>query len=244
MHLWRWKDSQKHGKEFARWSHQMERELKVEEALDNLGDSAKVGEADTFELFDKFILHRLCAAFVKNTSATDLQKGIQARRGSFWQKQHEHGYAALRCAVELRELLAWAELTLDSPSAGLNRYVGSWWRIDAAYRNCVWNLRRYNQSQVMESVAQWVEKNYVNNFLLPLSDRWSDHVRAMAAWKCDGAKDQRDFFDLYVRPFLAKEAKVFVIVSDALRFEAASEFARRATCRHGWQPIACPARRS
>jgi uncharacterized protein (TIGR02687 family) len=232
--LQRWKDSQKHGKAFARWSHQMERELKVAEALDNLGDNAKVGDSDTFELFDKFTLHRLCAAFVKNTSATDLQKIIQSRRGSFWQKQHEQGYAALSCAVELRELLASAELTLDSPLAGLNRYVGSWWRIDAAYRNCIWNLRRYSQAQVMEPVAQWVEKHYVNNFLLPLADRWSDQVRAMAAWKCDGANDQRNFFDLYVQPFVAREAKVFVIISDALRFEAASEFARRLRVESRW----------
>ena len=43
---------------------------------------------------------------------------IQQRRSSFWQHEHEDGYAALEQAVELRELLASAELTVDSLAQG------------------------------------------------------------------------------------------------------------------------------
>ena len=62
---------------------------------------------------------------------------------------------------------------------GLSRYVASWWRIDMAYRRVYANLRRYGQVQLMEQISQWVEKAYVNNFLLPLADRWSDQVRRL-----------------------------------------------------------------
>ncbi len=232
--LQRWKDSQAHSVSFCHWSHQMESELQIATALGAMDDRKSLGDCDTFEVFEKFTLHELCQLFASGASATDLRAVIQSRRGSFWQPQHEHGYAALEQAVELRELLASAELTVDSVAGGVSRYAASWWRIDLAYRRCTWNLRRYGQVQVMEQITQWVEKSYVNNFLLPLADRWSDQVRMLETWACPGVIAQRRFFNHYVQPFLSKGQKVFVIISDALRYEAAAEFAQRLRSANRW----------
>ena len=232
--LQRWKDSQAHSVSFRHWSHQMESELQVATALGAIDDRKSIGDCDTFEVFEKFTLHELCQLFSRGASATDLRAVIRSRRGSFWQPQHEHGYAALEQAVELRELLASAELTVDSVAGGVSRYVASWWRIDLAYRRCAWNLRRYGQVHVLEPITQWVEKSYVNNFLLPLADRWSDQVRELELWACPGVTSQRGFFTHYVQPFLSKGQKVFVIISDALRYEAAAEFAQRLRSANRW----------
>ena len=232
--LQRWKDSQTHGKWFRQWAHQMEKELQVSTALGEMGELKKLAECDTFEIFEKFTLHGLCQSFTKGAAATDLRAVVQRRRTSFWRPQHEHGYAAVEQAVELRELLASAELTMDSVSSGVSRYVAGWCRIDMAYRRCIWNLRQYGQVQVMEQISQWVEKSYVNNFLLPLTDRWSDQVRALQTWQCTGIVPQRSFFNHYVQPFLTKGQKVFVIISDALRYEAAAEFTQRLNSANRW----------
>lgn len=232
--LQRWKDSQTHRVSFRMWARQMEAELQVEAALNASQDRVALGDWDTFEVFEKFVLHGLCQSFERGADAADLRALIQQRRASFWQTEHAHGYAALEQAVELRELLASAELTTESVAAGVSRYVASWWRIDMAYRRCTWHLRRYGQVQVMEQVARWVQKTYVNNFLLPLTDRWSDQVRRLEEWACDGIPAQRRFFETYVQPFRAKGLKVFVIVSDALRYEAAADFARRLQSANRW----------
>ncbi len=232
--LQRWKDSQAHCTWFRDWAQQMEKELQIASALGGLDERKTLGDCDTFEVFERFTLHRLCQAFADGAAAVDLRAVVQQRRGSIWWPQHEHGYAALEQAVELRELLAGAELTMDSVNGGVSRYVASWWRIDMAYRLCTWNLRRYGQVQVMEQISQWVEKSYVNNFLLPLADRWSDQVRGMEAWECTGVTAQRRFFSHYVQPFLTKGQKVFVIISDALRYEAASDFAQRLRSANRW----------
>ena len=232
--LQRWKDSQKHEAAFCQWSRQMEKELQIANALGELDERGTVGYSDTFEIFEKFTLHRLCQAFAKGAAAVDLRAVMQERRASFWRSEHEHGYAALEQAVELRELLAAADLTVDSLAGGFNRYVASWWKIDLAYRQCIWNLRHYGQVQVMEQITQWVEKSYVNNFLLPLADRWSDQMRGLETWDCPGTTAQRKFFRQYVQPFLAKGQKVFVIISDALRFEAAADFAQRLRSANRW----------
>lgn len=232
--LRRWQDSQKHSPSFRLWSAQLEGELQIATALDAERGAPELGTWDTFEIFDKFMLHRVCEAFANGAAAADLRGIIQERRSSFWYSEHEHGYAAVEQAIELRELLASAELTMQSVSDGVSRYVASWWRIDRAYRRCAYHLRRYGQMQVLEPVWQWVEKRYVNNFLLPLSDRWSDHVAPLERWACDGLNPQRRFFDIYVEPFLSKGQKVFVIISDALRYEAAEEFAERLLSANRW----------
>ena len=232
--LQRWKDSQAHGVSFRQWSRQMEQALQIATALGNLEDRKSLGDWDTFEIFEKFTLHRLCQSFASGVSAAVLRTVIQQRRTSFWWPEHEHGYAALDSAVELRELLASAELTVDSVASGFNRYVSSWWRIDLAYRHCNWNLRRYGQVKLMEQISQWAEKSYVNNFLRPLADLWSDQVRGLASWECPGVMTQRQFFTHYVQPFLSKGQKVFVIISDALRYEAAADFARRLRSANRW----------
>jgi len=230
----RWKDSQAHSQSFRQWAHEMEKELQIATALVGLDERGTVGDWDTFEIFEKFTLHRLCQAFAKGAAAVDLRAVMQERRTSFWRPEHEYGYAALEQAVELQELLASADLMVDSVTGGVTRYVASWWRIDQAYRRCFWNLRRYGQVQVMEQIAQWVGKSYVNNFLLPLADRWSDQVRPLTSWECPDATAQRKFFANYVQPFLTKGQKVFVIVSDALRYEAAAEFAQRLRSANRW----------
>ena len=160
--LRRWQDSQKHSQAFRLWSAQLEGELQIAAALDAQGDRPALGAWDTFELFEKFTLHWLCGGFANGVAAAELRGTMQERRSSFWYPEHEHGYAALEHAIELRELLASAELTMQSVAEGVSRYVASWWRIDRAYRRCAYHLRRYGQVQVMEQVSQWVDAVVIN----------------------------------------------------------------------------------
>jgi uncharacterized protein (TIGR02687 family) len=232
--LQRWKDSQANRESFRQWALQMERELHISERLTALEGQTSVGEWDTFEIFEKFALHQLCKSFDNGATAVDLRAGIKRRMGSFWWAQHQNGYAGLENAVQLRELLQSAELSVESMQAGVGRYTTTWWRIDMAYRLCTLNLRLYGNEQVTKQISKWAEKAYVNNFLLPLADRWGDQVRRADTWYCEDVKAHRRFFDDYVEPFRAKGQKVFVIISDALRYEAAMDFAQRLRSANRW----------
>lgn len=232
--LQRWKDSAAYGASYRTWANRMERELQVKGALTALGVNANVGTNDTFELFERFSLHQLVQAFTSGVPATELRASIQNRRGSFWREIHADGYEALERAVTLRELLASMDLTVESIDAGIRRYTATWWRIDMAYRRFHEHLRRYSQVTVMEPVRDWVEGHYISDFLLPLADRWSDCVRPLERWNCEEVPMQRQFYDLWVEPFLSRKQKVFVIISDALRYEAASEFAEQLRTENRW----------
>ncbi|MBU3665703.1 MAG: BREX-1 system phosphatase PglZ type A [Chthoniobacterales bacterium] len=225
--LQRWKDSQSHRESFRAWASALEQDFRVASQLEAAGGKLVLGGADTFEVFEKFTIHQLCRAFEDGARAEDVQQRIQARRNSFWFPEHQHGYGAIQQAVTLRELIASAELTVDSVEAGVERYRKSWWKIDRAYREACLHLRRYGQVNVMERLAGWLGKTYVNNFLLPLADRWGDRVGALEKWACTSLTPQQRFYETFVAPYLEKGQKVFVIVSDALRYEAAASLAER-----------------
>ncbi len=60
--------------------------------------------------------------------------------------------------------------------------------------------------------------------------RWGDSIGGSAA----GLPTQREFFETWVAPFVARGQKIFVIISDALRFEAAAEYAERLQSANRW----------
>lgn len=230
----RWKDSQAHQQSYRSWAKTMEGELQVLPALEGLEKRDKIGDNDTFEAFEKYVLHGLAASFHAGAAAGTIRGGVQQRRGSFWWNDHADGYEAIENAATLRELLAAVDLAIESPAAGATKYVKSWWQLDAAYRRCMYHLRRYNQVQAMAPVQEWVESRYVNDFLLPLADRWSDQVGRLDRWECAGLPSQRQFFERWVAPFVTRGQKLFVIISDALRFEAAAEYAERLQSANRW----------
>lgn len=232
--LQRWKDSQSHGDSFRYWSARLEADLHVEARLESLTDIALILDADEFAVFEKKVIHSLCRSFEAGAGKEAILPIVQLRRRSFWYSTHEHGYRALEQAAELRELLAGAELNVGAFDEGLARYTQSWWRIDMAYRRFWFHQRRYAQTNLMEKITTWVEKTYVNNFLLPLSDRWSDRIREMTRWSSEVLPPQTAFFERYAQPFLDRGQKVFVVISDALRYEAACEFAASVRNEDRW----------
>ena len=231
--LQRWKDSQVNRASFCKWSKQMEQDLNIEATLQSLAARANLEDNDTFEVFEKFSLQRLCQSFHDNYDATALKVSIQQRRTSTWYDEHDKGYCAIEAALELRELLAITDLTVDSVAAGLHSYATSWWRIDRAYRRFTFSLRQYNQP-VMEQLAAWAEREYVNNFLLQLADNWGDQVKKLESWACPDIPAQRSFSQ-QLETYSNRKQKIFVIISDAMRYEAAKDFSERLEKENGWE---------
>lgn len=225
--LQRWKDRGKYQPAFENWSAYLQEQLNIEQALGLCTSPVDLGDADAFELFEKYVLHQLCQEFSNGLNSTRLGTVLEQRRGSFWWERHSDGYQALERAVHLRELLGSCSLEMDSVEAGVESYQESWWQIDQAYRQCIAALSRYRQEQLMAPIREWVEKAYLSEFLVPLSDNWGEHVRGLSRWECETLEPQRNFFERFVRPFHERDQKVVVIISDALRYEAARELSER-----------------
>jgi uncharacterized protein (TIGR02687 family) len=234
-----WKDSLSARPAFEQWSDHLARVLHVEEQLNDAPDSYDPDDDDSYELIERFVLSRLLQRFQGDATDAELLRAIRNRSNSCWFEKHQHGYSALEQAISFRGLLAKADLQVPNFEEGLQRYCNGWWRLDQAYRRCIFHARTYQQPGLLKPLRDWLESQYVNNVLLPLTNRWSDQVAGLTSWGSSTLPRQKDFHMRYVHAPLSSKGlkRLFVVISDALRYEAARDFADRLNSQagKGWQ---------
>lgn len=237
-----WKDSLSSRPAFEQWSDHLAGVLRVEEQLNDAPERYEPGDDDSYELIERFMLRRLLQRFQGNgnsgsqrASDAELQEAIRARTTSCWFEKHQHGYRALEQAITFRSLLTQADLAVPNFEEGLQRYCHSWWRLDQAYRRCIVHARTYQQPGLLKPLRDWLEAQYVNNVLLPLTNRWSDQVAGLTSWGSSTLPRQKEFHMRYVHAPLSSKGlkRLFVVISDALRYEAARDFADRLNSQAG-----------
>jgi uncharacterized protein (TIGR02687 family) len=234
-----WKDSLSSRPAFEQWSDHLAGVLRIEDQLNDAPDTYEPDDDDSYELIERFVLSRLLQRFQGDASDAQLLETIRNRSSSCWFEKHQHGYSALEQAITFRGLLANADLQVPSFEEGLQRYCNGWWRLDQAYRRCIFHARTYQQPGLLKPLRDWLEAQYVNNVLLPLTNRWSDQVAGLTSWGSSTLPRQKEFHMRYVHAPLSSKGlkRLFVVISDALRYEAARDFADRLNNQagKGWQ---------
>ncbi len=221
--LKRWKDSIKCKESFETLSQQCAEDLDIKRDLEER-DIRDLIELDYFRLVDQKILSDLVRCVERKTvSSGDVGQWIWQRKQSHWYPEFEHLYEAVATAAQFIHELDGAYLTMDSLAEGIQRYASSWFRIDQFYRKFIYHVRRSGESSLMERLVDLIENLYDNNYLLKLNDRWEMLVDKAKSWSAPSIYLQNKFFDQWVQTFLRTEKKIFVIISDALRYEIGDE---------------------
>ena len=148
---------------------------------------------------------------------------VRQRRQSHWYRKYRHLYEAIDYAARFTHALDEAKLAMDSLADGVQRYSHFWYQIDQLYRKFTYHVRMSGQASLMSTLTYQVENLYSNNYLLKLGDRFQAFVDAASKWEAFPVCIQKEFFELWVRPFLRKDNKVCVIISDAMRYEIGDE---------------------
>ena len=221
--LKRWKDSRRFSTSFETLSGAYAILLNIESDL-NERDYRDLLEIDYFELVDRKIIVDLIRAVENRTiSVGDCTLAIRQRRQSYWINQFSDLYEAIDAASQFLQVLSEASLEMSSLQEGVTRYCSAWFRIDQLYRRFIYHLRQSGEASLLTSLAEQVENQYSTNYLLKLSHQWQLFVDNAQRWVIPGLILQAQFFKTWIRPFLKKNKKVFVIISDALRYETGDE---------------------
>ena len=221
--LKRWKNNRQFEDHFASLSKECARVLGIEHDLTQR-DFRELMELDYFRLIDLKIINELVQAVAQRTVTSDDVSGwVRQRRQSHWYVDYSHLYEAIDYAARFMHVLGEASLTMDNLADGVQRYHGSWYRIDQLYRKFVFHVRKSGQASLMEDLAEQVENLYSNNYLLKLNDRFQSCVNGVSEWAAPPVSRQKEFFERWVRPYLRKGNKVCVIISDAMRYEVGEE---------------------
>ena len=221
--LRRWKDSRQYEASFEFISDECADLLGIEQDLNNR-DFRTLIDLDYFRLIDQKIISELVRQVVGRTVSTgDVALWVRQRRQGHWYQGYRHLYEAVDYAAQFVHMLDEATLEMESMADGIQRYSGSWFRLDQLYRKYNYHVRGSGQSSLMGPLTEQIENLYSNNYLLKLNDRWQIYVDAANRWYAPSVLLQKEFFNRCVQPFLNKDKKVYVIISDALRYEIGDE---------------------
>jgi len=221
--LKRWKDSRQFEGGFETLSGECAEVLGIEQDLAKR-DFRELIELDYFRLIDQKIISDLVRAVAARTASSgDVAIWVRQRRQGHWYREYRHLYEAVDYAAQFTHALGEAKLSMDSLAEGVQRYSRIWYQLDQLYRKFTYHVRMSGQASLMGSLTDQVENLYSNNYLLKLGDRFQTFVDAASKWEAFPVRKQKEFFEHWVRPFLRKDNKVCVIISDAMRYEIGDE---------------------
>jgi uncharacterized protein (TIGR02687 family) len=234
----RWKDSEEYRTAFEMLSERADGLLNVSGALNQVEDVRPLLTHETYRRIDLKILADLRDGLVNSTlPPAETRQRAEARAQLHWAR-HDKGvqslYRALGVAAEFVEALPKIDLTVESFNAGLDKYATTWWRMDQLYRQFIFHFTDSGQTALLEQLASRIEGLYVNEFLSKLAQRWQEWLDRCPQWLSTTMPSQRELVSRFVQPQLAEGRKVFVIVSDALRYEAGRALLERILREDRW----------
>lgn len=226
LFLRRWQDNVRFQPAFAALSASYAEVLQVERDLAERPYRTLL-TLDLYELVDQKILGDLAREVADRTlDGQTCAQIVRQRRQSHWYSRYAHSYEAIDAAAQFFHTLDRADLTIRSFADGLAQYQKAWYLLDQLYRDFIYHLRQSGQPTLLARLLDEVDNRYSNQFLLPLNDRWQAMVDGVADWTAVARPRQADFFADRVEPFLRRDNKLFVIISDALRYEAGEALMR------------------
>ena len=228
--LKRWKDSRQLERGFETLSAECAEVLGIEQDLAKR-DFRELIELDYFRLIDQKIISDLVRVVTGRTvSSGEVAVWVRQRRQGHWYREYRHLYEAVDYAAQFQEKLSvvsdqWTEQATADWSLGtwVQRYAETWYQLDQLYRKFIFHVRMSGQASLMGGLTEQIENLYSNNYLLKLGDRFQTVVDAALKWEASPVRRQKEFFEHWVRPFLRRENKVCVIISDAMRYEIGDE---------------------
>jgi uncharacterized protein (TIGR02687 family) len=234
----RWKDSEEHREAFEILSERADRLLNISAALNQVEDVRPLLPCDAYRRIDLKILAGLRDGLVHSSlSPAEVRQRVDAREHLHWARHDpviKALYRSLAVAADLIDALPKLDLTIDSFDAGLEKYAATWWQIDQLYRRFIFHFTASGQVPLLEQLADRIEGLYVNEYLSRLAQHWQEWLDRCSTWFSTTVPRQRDFFTRFLQPQLHDGRKVFVIVSDALRYEAGRALMDRILTEDRW----------
>lgn len=175
-------------------------------------------EFTTLELFDVALIKYLVDSF--DSLKFEDKKLLEKRKNTLFFEKYENTYRALYHAIDLKVLVSSTLIPDQTADNFIKNYAKEYFKIDKAYRKFYYYCQK-SASRLLDSVKDFVEKAYVNNYLCNINSKFSNQLSTLApTWSIIGIPAQKDF---YFSELKGSKTKTVVIISDSLRYEVAED---------------------
>ena len=256
-----WRSHVAHFASYDSLSGAISKELGVSSLISGLS-AEELADAMTFEEVERRIIQDIKTRIISGHGAAmdSLRSLIARRRDGHWaNKLLAHAsattqalaacYDALEAAAAFFELKVKynAGFSFSNADSGLVAYEQEIFRFDQLYRQfhhaadavepMGWSLLHELRDRIENAYSGW--------FVPQLGSGWSKILEGenglLGKWKSLSWGNQQDFFTRQVKPHLDSGIKrVFVIISDAFRFEAAEELVREINGKNRFKASLAP----
>ena len=216
-----WMDSSKHKDSFEQISNKISDELNINNIITDI-DTSKVIPCDSYEKCDQVVISHLLSKLGNDSiNSEEMAKIINIREHTFWFKNYKNIYKALLSASLLFDFIKETKLTMKSFEDGINEYSSHWYKADMYYRDYSMHSSKAEHLELLKSLSSKVEDVYLNSYLRELNDNWQSFAETYTT--STPIPHQQKFYNTKVEPYLQKKNKLFVIISDAMRYECGVE---------------------
>ncbi|RWR14658.1 BREX-1 system phosphatase PglZ type A [Siminovitchia fortis] len=185
---------------------------------------------DAFSVYDEKIIRYLAEQLTSGINHFEQYFDIIAKRRKLhWYPEYRYEYGAVLHAAKLLNYMEkWDYFIPEQPAAQMfQAYTEQYYVIDTAYRKFYAAYDQAEEKERLHQLRDKIENIYVHHFMEELALKWSGSLERDhdMVWPIDGILQQKEFYRDWVHGYQTNDERVFVIISDALRYEAAKELA-------------------
>ena len=234
VHEWRSREDNEDLYELCRT---VENELQLPTRFDKFEPETLI-TGDIFPCINESILKQLFAEISDHVVKVNLiMKICENRRTAGWYKRFSDYFDCLFFIGKMQSFYQehGGGFHIVEPKKIWKLYTSDLYRMDAYYRHFHYAFGNSlkNANDILEDglkhSTEFVEALYQNWFLRELTACWTNAAAEdlAALGYVSEIEKQQDFYKRYVAPASSKNTRAFVIISDALRYEVASELSER-----------------
>jgi len=213
--------------------HHVERELRLGDRFDKTEISILL-KSDTFPAINESILKRYFKEITENViKVEDIIGAVENRRTAAWYALTEDYLESLYYIAKMQEFyLSHIDgFHIVEPVKVWKLYTTDAYEMDSHYRHfhfCFGNTLKSPNAlleDALKKCSDVVEGLYREWFLKQLTFTWTKAIAGdlESLGYVSEINEQRRFYNRYVSPNVSKGNRVFVVISDALRYEVAAE---------------------
>ena len=201
----------------------------------NQFDISNLVDTDVLPVIDEVILTKLMHSIIARNLDTDsIMSVVEKRRRSAWYEDYSYFYEGIYQVALMNKFY-------ESHLNGFHHvtakemwdiYTSDYYQMDSYYREfhnafstCLQTIHP-SLDDDFKDLADYVEKEYKNWYLDKLATNWNKVIEddLSSTGKISGLAQQTDFYQDAVKQI---DGKVFVIISDAMRYDVAYSLARQ-----------------
>ncbi len=214
-------------KYFELISNNLIEELEIKKLLSTL-ELDEYKYSDAFKTIDENII-----SYITNELENDgkeynsYEKLIFSRESKYWYEKFCNEYNFLNMANNyLKEVDKISSLIKTYEiEKFVDLYSKKIFLIDTLYRKIYFFFDKINDKDVFMKLREKIENHYINKYMYDLSQKWCDIIENLNRYDSNKLILQNNFFDKYIKNHIegVRSSRIFVIISDAFRYECAKE---------------------